>query len=166
MFQSLLFFANRGLQKAVNDNTPLRRGDTGNAVKCLQVALVAAGIPLPVSTKGGIIRADGIFGPETQDAVIKLQKNYGLQADGLAGRRTLTLLDQILLQGTRDPLRKAILECRESGARLVKALNVDASGDAEHGDFQKKLGDLDQYLFGDPTRQGIKIQSVIREIFR
>jgi peptidoglycan hydrolase-like protein with peptidoglycan-binding domain len=143
----------------------LHLGDTGNAVKCLQIALVAAGFPLPGSTKRGTVRADGIFGLETQGAVIKFQQSNGLQADGLAGRMTLTRLDQILLQGTRDPLRMAILDCRESGAKLLRSLKGDAVGSAERSDFQRKLGDLDQLLFGDPMRQGIKIQSFVSEMF-
>lgn len=55
-------------------------GDSGEAVKQLQVALVAAGWPTWV---------DGIFGPHTHKTVTLYQKANGLYVDGLAGPQTL-----------------------------------------------------------------------------
>ena len=64
----------------------LENGDTGDAVKQMQVALNALGY----STNG----ADGKFGSGTENAVRLFQKANGLKQDGKAGSQTLTLLYQ------------------------------------------------------------------------
>ena len=66
--------------------TTLKNGDTGDAVKQMQVALNALGY----STNG----ADGKFGTGTENAVRLFQKANGLKQDGKAGTQTLTLLYQ------------------------------------------------------------------------
>ena len=57
-----------------NSRQVLRLGDTGSGVKLLQTAL-------------GLV-IDGKFGPETNAAVVKLQKARGLHTDGVVGQRT------------------------------------------------------------------------------
>ena len=52
----------------------------GNNVKKVQETLVKKGIA---------VATDGIFGPNTQDAVKKFQQNNGLKADGIVGPATL-----------------------------------------------------------------------------
>ncbi len=59
----------------------MRRGDTGDQVKGLQVALG--------------VTADGVFGGETEAAVRVVQDAHGLQVDGLAGPDTLAALHLI-----------------------------------------------------------------------
>ncbi len=66
-----------------NPNT-LKYGDSGSRVAELQTALVKLGY----NTNG----VDGRFGAGTQRAVISFQKDNGLEADGLAGTKTLELL--------------------------------------------------------------------------
>lgn len=66
-----------------NPNT-LKYGDSGSRVTELQTALVKLGY----NTNG----VDGRFGAGTQRAVISFQKGNGLEADGLAGTKTLELL--------------------------------------------------------------------------
>lgn len=66
-----------------NPNT-LKYGDSGSRVTELQTALVKLGY----NTNG----VDGRFGAGTQRAVISFQKANGLEADGLAGTKTLELL--------------------------------------------------------------------------
>lgn len=56
----------------------LRRGDRGNDVYYMQLAL---GVP-----------ADGVFGAETEGAVIRFQQRCGLLVDGIAGPQTLNAL--------------------------------------------------------------------------
>lgn len=70
---------------ATNPNT-LKLGDYGSRVTELQTALNQLGY----STNG----IDGKFGAGTQRAVVKFQKANGLYADGLAGSRTLALIQQ------------------------------------------------------------------------
>ena len=56
----------------------LQLGDTGSSVSRLQSALG--------------IRADGIFGSQTQAAVTSYQERCGLRVDGIAGTQTLSTL--------------------------------------------------------------------------
>ena len=53
-------------------------GDSGDAVKGLQSALMAAGFPLPLHG------ADGDFGAETEQALRQFQQKSGLDASGAA----------------------------------------------------------------------------------
>lgn len=62
----------------------LCRGSKGENVRLLQQALINLGY---LSGK-----ADGKFGPMTEEAVISFQKANSLTADGLAGTKTLSLL--------------------------------------------------------------------------
>lgn len=59
----------------------LRQGDDGAAVRRLQNALG--------------VRADGDFGPGTEEAVRTFQRQAGLKADGIAGRKTWDALTHI-----------------------------------------------------------------------
>ncbi len=70
---------------ATNPNT-LKYGDRGSRVTDLQQKLVALGY----NTNG----VDGSFGAGTQRAVIAFQKATKIKADGLAGSKTLELLEQ------------------------------------------------------------------------
>jgi len=63
----------------------LRRGDTGNEVRLVQYYLSVLGAyyeDIP------IIRDDGIFGEQTENAVIAAQKLFGLNPDGIVGEQT------------------------------------------------------------------------------
>ena len=61
-------------------------GDSGDAVKGLQSALMAAGFPLPLHG------ADGNFGAETEQALRQFQQKSGLSASGAADAETLAAL--------------------------------------------------------------------------
>lgn len=65
-------------------STTMTVGSKGEQVRLLQQALIALGY-----LDG---KADGIFGPKTENAVIKFQQSQGLTADGLAGTGTQTRL--------------------------------------------------------------------------
>jgi peptidoglycan hydrolase-like protein with peptidoglycan-binding domain len=60
----------------------LRRGDSGPSVRQLQQRLIGRGYSC--GHKG----ADGIFGPDTERAVMAFQRDQGLGVDGIAGPRT------------------------------------------------------------------------------
>lgn len=62
---------------------PVRQGDTGEAVKAVQLLLTAKGVPTDV---------DGAFGPGTLASVATFQNTVGLPADGLADARTFSRL--------------------------------------------------------------------------
>lgn len=65
--------------------TVLKKGSRGSAVNALQVLL----IKIDADPK---IKADGIFGTETEKAVRDAQRKLGLVIDGKAGTQTLTAL--------------------------------------------------------------------------
>jgi len=64
-------------------DSALRVGDQGEAVRELQKLLAGAGFS---------ISTDGVFGTNTQRAVVSFQSRNGLAADGLAGKQTLAAL--------------------------------------------------------------------------
>jgi hypothetical protein len=80
--------ANARIQRAANNNPPIRRGDPDRvAVKLLQEALIASGFPMQAG-------ADGIFGTQTANAIITAEKKFEFQVDaGVAGREVLGALD-------------------------------------------------------------------------
>jgi peptidoglycan hydrolase-like protein with peptidoglycan-binding domain len=87
------FRNNARLQRASDNNPPLKQGEQGDAVALLQQALVDTGLPMPISMAKG--KADGIYGNETTKTVKDFQRREGLQQDGIAGRQTLARLDAI-----------------------------------------------------------------------
>ena len=67
----------------VNISLPtVRKGNSGNAVKILQLALVAYEYNI------GKYGADGDFGFDTESAVRKFQKKSGIEVDGIVGKDT------------------------------------------------------------------------------
>ena len=87
---------NADIVKASNNAPPLAQGARNEGVRVLQMALIDLGQSMPLSTGGGTQLPDGIFGSETAAAVRNFQRVNGLAADGVAGRDTLTRLDQVL----------------------------------------------------------------------
>ena len=57
----------------------LRRGDRGSGVRWVQERL---------NRQGAALAVDGIFGPATEAAVRRFQRENGLQVDGIVGPRT------------------------------------------------------------------------------
>jgi len=72
----------------------LKKGDKGTAVLELQKALIAANFyPNKSAANGG---ADGIYGNDTYNAVLRFQKVYGNPADGIYGDKTRQALDKLI----------------------------------------------------------------------
>lgn len=72
----------------------LAPGMTGPAVLQLQHELYSLGLE---------VGRDGVYGPETAEAVRKLQRTFGLAPDGVAGPDTRRLLERLLLHYTLRP---------------------------------------------------------------
>ena len=83
------------LEKAFDDERHLKFGDTNEAVKKIQQAMIDTGIEMPISTrKTG--SPDGIFLSETAEAVKAFQRKCGLKGkdvDGIVGPITMGLFD-------------------------------------------------------------------------
>lgn len=76
----------------------LRYGSTGPYVELLQLGLQRSGY-LPASP-------DGKFGPQTQSAVIRFQRQNGLVPDGIAGNQTISAIKPYLTGYTVHEIRK------------------------------------------------------------
>ena len=74
------------------DYSTLKYGARGSRVVTLQKALNQLGY--------SVGNADGIFGAGTQRAVTQFQRDQGLDDDGLAGRKTLQRIEQMLGSGS------------------------------------------------------------------
>jgi N-acetylmuramoyl-L-alanine amidase len=93
----------------------LKIGDHGSFVKEIQEDLIRIGFPLP---KYG---ADGIFGEETENAVMAFQKRYGLRVDGIVGPETLSKLSEVVKQKLSHeefPLPERTLKIGDEGEEV------------------------------------------------
>lgn len=98
-------------------DTPLRRGDRGEAVRLVQEALrVGTGQPT---------RVDGVFGPATEAAVRAFQIASGLAGDGVVGSRTLAALADALER--RTP-RRHIVQPGETLSAVARRYGVPVLG--------------------------------------
>lgn len=80
----------RPVVQGVSTTRPLiQRGASGDYVRDIQRDLIRAGFPLPA------FGADGDFGGETERAVLRFQRRYGLQVDGIVGPETLAKLKEV-----------------------------------------------------------------------
>lgn len=126
MLTSPQFRASQRLQQAANDDPPMRRGEQGEAVKLLQQALLDRGYNLPISTQRSGA-PDGMFGPETFHVLQSFQTAYGLAHDGIAGRFTLTLLDELQAQSNPNVrvVADSTCEARAAGTARIYADYVE-----------------------------------------
>jgi len=96
------FDACAGLVAASKGRPALRRGGKGPAVALLQGALLDLHYPLPKSTrKTG--EPDGLFGFETEKALVEFQSEHGLKADGVAGPKTVAAFDSLMFKKATPP---------------------------------------------------------------
>lgn len=104
------------VQTAANNAPPFKRGEVSVGVRVLQEALVDLGYSMPNSCQRN--DCDGNFGPETERTVRQFQTDRKLAVDGVAGRQTLTAMDQIFL--AHDPYYKdPLLENAKLQAQLA-----------------------------------------------
>lgn len=99
---SRLFSSNTRLASAQDNRPPMRYGERGEAVELLQASLLELGASMPGSTGGGASPPDGIYGNETVGVLRSFQSEHGLSVDGVAGRQSITRLDQLMAE--RDNL--------------------------------------------------------------
>lgn len=89
--------------------------NTKAGVKKLQNDLIKLGFPV------GSYGANGIFGPDTRDAVVKYQKKKGLKQDGSAGPNTLSTIKKDLIPKPAPPKPTKGLYKVQTGAFSNKA---------------------------------------------
>ena len=91
------------------DNMAVRRGDTGKAVEVVQKDF---------KTLGYNIVVDGSFGPATESAVIKFQKDNDLLVDGIAGPQTKTKLAELTAPKANIPVDK-LAEAKKLAKKIM-----------------------------------------------
>lgn len=157
--------------KGVSIDLPLENGDEGDFVKEVQQDLIEAGFSLP---RYG---ADGIYGQETQKAVKKFQRTYGLRDDGLVGENTLNKLKEVVgsSKPINDfPLPDGILQRGDTGPkvkqvqRAIKAVGVSLELiDGIYGPlteeavrtFQSRYADLaNDGIYGPNTKEFLEME--------
>jgi peptidoglycan hydrolase-like protein with peptidoglycan-binding domain len=94
--QSSRYAANERLQRAFDNDPPVKVFASGEHIRLIQEGLVEAGFELPGSTKP-TGELDGVFGQETLSAVQGFQTEQGLDVDGVVGRQTMRALDELAL---------------------------------------------------------------------
>ena len=92
---SLRFARDERLQRASDNNPPMKFGEQGEPVATVQRALIDLGFAMPVTTAGGTKLPDGIFGSETAQVVRAFQRQNALMVDGIVGRETMGKLEQL-----------------------------------------------------------------------
>ncbi len=117
----------------------LRQGSSGDEVKSVQRALIAAGVPVP----GG---ADGKFGPATRVAVLDFQARKGLAQSGEIDAATASALGLASTTGSSAAGGGAATPA------AVNGLQQGAAGDAVK-ELQQKLIAAGVYLSGGADGQ-------------
>jgi hypothetical protein len=110
------FRRNGRLRTAALNYPPLKHGDSGIGVRDLQRAFLDLGYEMPLSIRRG--QPDGIFGQETESVVKRFQLDQALEADGVAGRLTLSRLDDIFCRNDSFYSDVGLAEARLAGELL------------------------------------------------
>lgn len=114
-------------QTAERSGSSLRVGASGPAVEALQRQLREQGY---VASNGRLPAADAHFGPQTKEAVQAFQRAHGLDADGIAGPKTL----QALETNRQHPGTPLLDDARHpSNGMYRQALDGVQRLDAQHG---------------------------------
>lgn len=109
----------------------IRRGMSGTCVLKLQEALVRYGFPVAI---------DGVFGSNTEEAVISFQGMMGLTKDGIVGAKTWSALEPTVTP-KYDPVA-SVLASKKSNAPSEKTVAKQAAINAPQssGWFSDILG--------------------------
>jgi len=126
----------------------LKKGSRGSQVIDLQNRLIKLGY---LSGK-----ADGIYGPLTEQAVKKFQKDHGLIVDGIAGPKTLSSLygDQAKSSGSSS-------SSSSGSAQINRTLKLGSKG-SDVAELQKRLNALSfnagtpDGIFGSKTLNAVR----------
>lgn len=144
--------------------TPLRQGSRGPNVVRIQVILNRIGENYPAIPR--ISSVDGIFGPETENAVRTFQRIFGLNADGIVGKATWYQLVRLYV-GVND-----LAELDSEGQRFY-AVNWQTPGNLSSGSrgqsvrqLQFMLRVLSEYIREIPpvTEDGIFGQQTLNAV--
>ena len=147
--------------KGISTHLPLRKGDSGQFVREIQQGLIKAGFSLPR------FGADGKFGAETESAVMRFQKRYGLLVDGLVGTNTINKLQEVNMQNQSTttisfPLPEGVYRHGSEGVevkmiqRALKHLNFDPTYiDGKYGNLTEDAVRRFQSMYAALANDGV-----------
>ncbi|MBU8906763.1 peptidoglycan recognition protein family protein [Desertibacillus haloalkaliphilus] len=140
----------------VRQRNYLSRGDQGDDVLALQERLNELGFkPGPI---------DGIFGPQTYDAVQRFQRSAGIGVDGIVGPETRTALSNYEGNGNDEEIEHASPtdEPDESeerfnseSRRMLRHIRPMMRGE-DVREVQQKVGAMVDGVFGNETEQKVR----------
>lgn len=116
---------------------PLRLGSAGNDVRTVQTRLNRISANYPAIPK--ISAADGIFGTETENAVLEFQRIFSLAADGVVGKATWYRIQSIY-----NAVKK--LNELESEGLALSDVEEQFSGTLAEGDVGANVSIVQYYL--------------------
>ncbi len=122
-----------------NDFTILRNGEKEKRVQRLQIVLLKEGL-----YKG---RVDGVFGPETSNAVKEFQKKMNMQADGMVGPQ---LWEYIIKKYDENPAAESVPA--EEGMEKISSGDVGPFS-AEHSMHSEESAPAQERRSAEPSRQ-------------
>ncbi len=129
-------------------------GDRGGDVKEIQARLDKLGFnPGPI---------DGIFGLQTEDAVIRFQRAASITVDGIVGPETRKHLNQMERNGDRelasptDETNKDHAIYGQSTRRILRLLQPMMRGE-DVREVQQKVGAVQDGIFGPETERRVQL---------
>ncbi len=116
---------------------PLRLGSAGNDVRTVQTRLNRISANYPAIPKISV--ADGIFGTETENAVLEFQRIFSLTADGIVGKATWYRIQSIY---------NAVKKLNELESEGLTLFDVEQqfSGTLSEGDLGIEVSTVQYYL--------------------
>lgn len=128
-----------------NTNEVLKKsGNYSEEVKNLQRDLTTLGY----STNG----IDGYFGNNTYSAVLRLQKDYGLTQDGMAGRQTLSKINDLIYKAKNGNVQSNQNDNRSDTLIISGNLSIGMKGTSV-SNLQSALTKLGYNTYG--IKEGI-----------
>ncbi len=128
---------------------PLSRGDIGGEVQILQIRLNRISKNYPAIPK--IFLTDGVFGPETEEAVKEFQRVFSLTPDGIVGAATWYRVQAIFNAVKRlNEITSEGLTLNEAESRFSSELSLgDSGGDVRA--FQYYLAYIGEFVETVPS---------------
>lgn len=129
-----------GRVKSSTDPSKLmQEGDENEYVVALQKNLIKLGY---LNTK-----ATGFYGPATKRAVLQLQEDNGILADGIAGQVTLKLISELIDGGAAEDITPTASDQNSDGSAEAPANEENPDSNTKNKEAKKKEEDylLDWY---------------------
>ena len=145
--------------------TPLQLGSSGQEVRTIQTQLNRISRDYPLIPK--ITNVDGVFGTETQDAVMRFQEIFNLTPDGIIGKATWYRIKRIFVAVSKlGELNSEGIKLADVSKNFVTAVQKGDQGNpvrviqyylAVIGAYNNAIPQVDiDGVFGDATENAVR----------